>query len=135
MRVPKRKHSIGRRAYLPKVKHALLHKETLYANRRGLSLTYMDEEKPSYTPEELVANRRRGLSLESIGKKTWDCAQRKDVVTVLRKYDPSLPTIEKIQKPIVKCYPSPLWYLFDSELEVVVKESVPQSSHLLSAYS
>ena len=51
----------------------------------------------------------------------------------MRERDPSLPNIENDRRRMMKRYPSQLWYLFDSEIEVVVKESIPQSSHLLSS--
>ena len=76
-------------------------------------------------------NRRHGISFSSIGKKLDIDNTKEEVVnvyTVMKDYDPSLPHMEDIENTTLKTYPTPLWFLFNSELELIAKESVPDPS-------
>ena len=51
----------------------------------------------------------------------------------MRECDPSLSNVEELQAPIIKKYPSNLWYLIESEVDIIAMESIPSSGSLLSS--
>ena len=40
--------------------------------------------------------------------------------TVMKECDNTLPNMKKVQSPALRSYPTPLWYLFDSELDILI---------------
>ena len=43
----------------------------------------------------------------------------------MKEYDGTLPDVQEVRTPSLRNYPTPLWYLFDSELDIIARESVP----------
>lgn len=100
----------------------------LRANRRGVIFN-SDGERPTFTIDELFRNRRMGLSYKQIGKKLGIDPDRENVIRVYRalcdEAEEELPSIEDIDAPSKVTPPTPLWYLFDSELEAVAQTAIP----------
>jgi hypothetical protein len=48
-----------------------------------------------------------------------------NVFKVMKECDDTLPNIEQLESPIVKTFPSPLWILFDSEIDLIASECTP----------
>ena len=110
-------------------------KESLLANRRGVVENFTDQEKPIFSPEELIENRRRGISFSCIGKKLGIDNTKEEVVNVfkvMKECDNTLPNVEQLQSPIVKTFPTPLWILFESEINLIASECTPPPPY--SAY-
>ena len=110
-------------------------KKQLHANRRGIVSNFSENEKPSFTAEELIENRRRGISYSSIGKKLGIDNTKDEVLCVyevMKQCDATLPDVGSEEHPMVKTYPTPLWYMFNSELDIVAKESVPDAQQVLA---
>lgn len=100
---------------------------------------FNDVEKPSFSPEELFENRRRGISFSCIGKKLGIDNTKEEVLNVfsiMKECDASLPDISQIDKecPMVKNFPTPLWFMFDSELDILAQESIPAAQYFLQCY-
>ena len=120
------------KAYPKKVKSLMEQKELLLASRRGITKNFTEQEKPTFTPEELYSNRKRGISFSSLGKKLGIDNTKEEVVNVfkvMQECDRSLPDVEKIDTPILKSYPTSLWFLFDSELDAIAADALPHSSY------
>ena len=64
-----------------------------------------------------------GLSYKQISKKLGIDPDRENVIRVYRalcdEAEEGLPSIEEIDAPSKVTPPTPLWYMFDSELEAV----------------
>ena len=110
--------------------------ESLVANRRGIVQHFADQEKPTFSPEELIENRRRGISYSCIGKKLGIDNTKEEVVNVfkvMKECDDSLPSVDQLESPIVKAFPTPLWILFDSEIDLLVSECTPSIQHVIAS--
>ena len=92
-----------------KIKASMEDKRILLANRRGITNNFIEQEKPSFTPEELYENRKRGLSFSSIGKKLG-IDNTKEEYKVMQECDGSLPDIETMETHALKSYPTPLGF-------------------------
>ena len=57
------------KAFPQRIKSLMEQNGCLVANRRGIVENFNEQEKPTFYPEELIANRKRGLSFSCIGKK------------------------------------------------------------------
>ena len=113
----------------------MANKKPLTANRRGVVYNFGGNEKPYFTAEELVENRRRGISYSSIGKKLGIDNTKDEVLCVfkvMKECDDTLPDVREEEHPMVKSYPTPLWYMFNSELEIIAKECVPNVQEVLA---
>ena len=116
------------KAFPQRIKSLMEQNECLLANRRGNVENLNEQEKPTFYPEELIANRKRGLSFSCIGKKLGIDNTKGEVLnvfTVMKDIDNTLTNVENVECPIVRSLPTPLWYLFESELDIIAKESVP----------
>ena len=123
------------KAFPQKVKSLMSKKESLLASRRGIVDNFHEQEKPSFSPEELIANRKRGISFSCIGKKLGIDNTKGEVLnvfTVMKECDGTLPDVQEVQTPSLRNYPTPLWYLFDSELDIIARESVPDIKKILA---
>ena len=133
------KRRVGTQKVFPqKVKSLMVQKESLVVSRRGIVSHFNDVEKPSFSPEELFEYRRRGISFSCIGKKLGIDNTKEEVLnvfTIMKECDASLPDISQIDKecPMVKNFPTPLWFMFDSELEILAQESVPSTQYFLQS--
>ena len=126
---------VKEKAYPLKIKALMSNKKKLVANRRGIVRSFMEVEKPSFSAEELFENRSRGISYSSIGKKLGIDNTKEEVVKVfkaMKDCDTSLPSLENVEKPICKSFPTPLWFLFNSELDIVAQASNIDRSELLA---
>ena len=134
---PKEKRKVGtQKAFPQKIKCLMMRKGSLLANRRGVVSHFNDQEKPSFSAEELIENRRRGISFSNIGKKLGIDNTKEEVLSVfavMKECDETLPDISEVDKDcaMVKNYPTPLWFLFNSELDIIPKESIPAAQHFL----
>ena len=117
------------------VKSAVERKQILHCNRRGIEGLSSSSEKPSLSVEELLENRRRGMSYVSLGKKLGIDPSKDEVLNVfrvIREVAPDTPVIEGEEVTTPKQYPTPLWYLWKSEMDIIAKECTPKLDGLLS---
>ena len=92
-------------------------------------------EKPSISIEELLENMRRGMSYASIGRKLDIDPSESEVVNVFRAFKEAVsdtPNIEKASITISKHYPTPLWFLWNSETKIIAQECVPSLDGILA---
>ena len=125
------------KAYPQKIRNLMISKKPLSANRRGIVSNFGGNEKLYFTAEELVENRRRGISYSSIGKKLGIDNTKDEVLCVfevMKECDDTLPDVREEEHPMVKSYPTPLWYMFNSELEILAKECVPNVQEILATH-
>ncbi len=76
-----------------------------------------------------------GLSYKKIGKKIGIDPIKEEVLAVYGcfcEHDPSLNPIESIKAAAKVHSPSPLWFLFDSELNVIANTAIPDPQLFLS---
>ena len=131
------KRKVGtQKAFPQKIKTLMTKGESLLANRRGIVSNFNEQEKPSFSAQELIENRRRGISFSSIGKKLGIDNTKEEVLSVfsvMKEIDGTLPDVGDIDRdcPMVKTYPTPFWYFFNSELDIIAKESIPVAQHFL----
>ena len=128
------KHQVHETVFVRNLKACVKNKELLRANRRGLVPLNDDQDKPTFALDELHRNRKRGLSYKAIAKKIGIDTSKEDVLAVSRVLESgsSLPNIETISTPYRRSLPSPLWFLWDSELEVIKKSALPSTSAVMS---
>ena len=88
------------KAFPQKIKCLMTRKGSLLANRRGIVSHFKDQEKPSFSAEELIENRRRGISFSSIGKKLGIDNTKEEVLRVfaVMECDETLPDISEVDK-------------------------------------
>lgn len=48
----------------------------------------------------------------------------------MQECDGSLPDIETMETHALKSYPTPLWFLFDSELDLIAKDAISEDSNI-----
>ena len=120
--------------YVHTLKSCVKDKELLRTNHRGLVPLNDDQDKPTFALDELHRNRKPGLSYKAIAKKVGIDTFKEDVIAISRVLESggSLPSIESISTPYRRSLPSPLWFLWDSEFEVM-KSALP--SHVCSNVS
>ena len=56
-----------------------------------------------------------------------------NVYSVMKSCDPSLPDIEEVEGIILKNYPTPLWFLFNNELEIIASECITDEQEFLAS--
>lgn len=120
--------------FVRNLKSCIKNKELLRANRRGLVPLNDDQDKPTFSQDELHRNRKRSLSYKAIAKKVGIDTSKEDVLAVSRvlESDGSLLSIESISTPYRRSLPSPLWFTWDSELEIIKKSAIPTTSAVMS---
>ena len=106
--------------YIRTLKSCIKDKELLRTNRCGLVPWNDDQDKPTFALDELHRNRKHGLSYKAIAKKIGIDTSKEDVLAIPKVLESggSLPSIEYISTPYRRSLPSPLWFLWDSELEI-----------------
>ena len=107
----------------------------LRCNRRGIVSLSSGSEKPSLSVEELLENRRRGMSYASIGRKLGIDPSKDEVLNIYRAIKeaaPETPDVEKENVTVLKHYLSPLWFLWKSEADIVAKECAVSLDGILS---
>ena len=121
--------------YPKSLKGALAEGLPLRANRRGLVPLMSQAEKPTFTYAELLKNRRMGLSYKQIGKKLGIDPSKEEVMTVYSVLNEGLEGdplgVESIKAPARIQPPTPLWFLFDSELDLVANHAFPTEASVL----
>ena len=90
---------------------SLKEKKALYANRRGIAPLHSD--KPEITASELIYMKKLGLSYKQIGKKLGIDSHKEDVLQVFEAVGCD---VQSITCPAKVAPLTPLWYLFESEL-------------------
>lgn len=98
-------------------------KKTLYANRRGIHSAC--DIKPKITVSELIRYRKIGLSYKQIGRKLGIDCHKEDVIQVYKVLGSN---IEEVKAPAKVSPPTPLWYLFDSEKELIKDYLLPSQT-------
>ena len=79
-------------------------KKQLHANRKGVVSNFSENEKPSFTSEELIENGRRRISFSSIGKILGTDNTKDELLCVyeaMKQCDATLPDVSK-EHPMVK---------------------------------
>ena len=105
----------------------MLSNEPLKANRSGVVALTSTSEKPVISAEELIENRRRGMSYASIGKKLGIDPSKEEVLSVykiLKEVGDDLANVESEDITVPKQYPTLLWFMWNSELDVIAQASV-----------
>ena len=123
------------KAYPTTVKSAVGGNDILRCNRRGIVSLSSGSEKPSLSVEELLENRRRGMSYASIGRKLGIDPSKDEVLNIYRAIKeaaPETPDVEKENVTVLKHYLSPLWFLWKSEADIVAKECAVSLDGILS---
>ena len=123
------------KAYPKAVDSALQNKQPIRANRRGIVPLHSDSEKPSFTISEMYKMCKAGLSFKMIGKKIGIDPSREEVLGVYEVFydhEDGLLDIEAVQAPSKINPPTPLWYMFESELDVVAANAIPDPADILS---
>ena len=121
----------GAVGYPNTVKSAITNKDLLRCNRRGIG-----SEKPSVSIEELLENSRWGTSYSSVDRKLAIDPSKDEVFNVYRairgrfrhtRHDSDTQDIEKedVTVPKLKHYPTPLWFLWRSEADIIVRNAFP----------
>ena len=90
-----------------------------------------EAEKPVFNADELYGNRQRGLSCKAIAKKMGVDTSKKEVGHILRSECGVVPDIQSIKTSYKCTLPTPLWYLWDSELEVIEESALPSRSMMM----
>ena len=106
---------------------ALKSKEALCANRRGIVPLHCTT-KPIIGRSEMIKQRRLGLSYKQIGRKLGIDPHKEDVIQV---YTALGIDVEQVSGPAKVTPPTPLWYLFDSEREVIKNCALPSTADIL----
>ena len=123
------------KAYPKSLKNSLADGLPFRANRRGIVPLASQAEKPTFTYSELLKNRRMGLSYKQIGKKLGIDPSKEEVLTVYgvlhEGLEGDLPSVESIKAPTRIQVPTPLWFLFDSELDLVANHAFPSEASVL----
>lgn len=97
----------------------------LYANRRGIAPLHAAIDKPMITASELIRCRKIGLSYKQIGRKLGIDCHKEDVMQVYKALGTNIETVKGPSKvsPL-----TPLWYLFDSEKELIKDFMLPSQT-------
>ena len=123
-------------AFIRNLKSSLRTNQSLCVNRRGLVDLNDTGEKPVFSADELYRNRRFGLSFKAIAKKLGIGTSKEEVLQISRVLQAGcrdcLPSIEMVDTPYRRSLPTPLWYLWDSELDVIGKSALPSQADLMA---
>ena len=114
------------KSYPKLLQGAIKAKSTLYANRRGI-IPLRCNTKPTIERSKLIKQRRLGLSYKQIGRKLGIDPHKDDVIQV---YTALRIDIQQVKGPSKITPPTPLWYLFDSEREVIKDSLLPSASNI-----
>ncbi len=86
--------------------------------------------------DELYRNRRLGLSFKGLGKKIGIDCSREEVVRIFdiaRENSPgNLPNVQTMPISAKRQLPTPLWFLFSSELDEIAQHALPKRADVLS---
>ena len=92
--LPRQRNQGDEKAYPTMVKSAIEGKQILHCNHRGIVALSCGREKPSLSVEELLENRRRGVSYASLGRSYIGIDPSKDevlnVFRVIREVAPDI---------------------------------------------
>ena len=102
-------------------------KAALHANHRGIVPLHCNT-KPTIARSELIEQRRLGLSYKQIGRKLGIDPHKEDVIQV---YTALGIDVQKVAGPSKVTPRTPLWYLFDSEREIIKDCILPSTSDIL----
>ena len=123
-------------AFIRNLKSSLKNNESLRVNRRGLVDLNDSGEKPVFSADELYRNRRLGLSFKAISKKLGIDKSKEELLQVSRVLQAGckdcLPSIDAVDIPYRRSLPTPLWYLWDSELDIIGKSALPSQVDLMA---
>ena len=120
-------------AFVRNLKTSIHNRKPLRVNRRGLVKLNDEVEKPVFSADELYRNRQRGLSCKAIAKKIGVDTSKDEVVHISRVLKSGCgKDIESIKTPNKRALPTPLWYLWESELEVIEDCALPSRSMLMA---
>ena len=117
------------------MKGCILSNEPLKANRRGIVVLSSTSEKPVISAE-LLENCRGGMSYASISKKLGIDPSKEEVLSVfkiLKEVGDDFLDVESEDIIIPRQYPTPLWFMWNSELDVIAQASVPDVNDILSS--
>ena len=106
------------------MKCSMLSNEPLKANRHGVVALMFTSEKPVISAEELIENRRRGMSYASIGKKLGIDPSKEEVLSVykiLKEVGDDFSDVESEDITVPK------------QLDVIAQVSVPDVNGILSS--
>ena len=116
-------------AFIRNLKSSLKNNESLQVNRRGLVDLNDNGEKPVFSPDELYQNRHLGLSFKTISKKLGIDKSKEELLQVSRVLQAGckdcLPSIDAVDISYRRSLPTPLWYLWDSELDIIGESALP----------
>ena len=118
------------------MKGCILSNEPLKANRRDIVALTSTSEKPVISAEELLENCRGGMSYASTSKKLGIDPSKEEVLSVfkiLKEVGDDFPDVESEDIIVPKQYPTPLWFMWNSELDVIAQASVPDVNDILSS--
>ena len=105
-------------------------------NHRGLVDLNDNGEKPVFSPDELYRNRHLGLSFKAIPKKLGIDKSKEELLQVSGVLQAGckdcLSSINAVDIPYHRSLPTPLWYLWDSELDIIGKSALPSQMDLMS---
>ena len=122
-------------AFVRNLRTSIRNRKPLRINRRGLVKLNEEAEKPAFSANELYRNRQRGLSCKAIAKKIGVDTSKDEVVQISRVLKAGcgkkMPDIESIKTPYKRALPTPLWYLWESELEVIEESALPSRSMIM----
>lgn len=104
----------------------------LRVNRPGLVKLSEEAEKPIFTMNKLYRNRQRGLSCKAIAKKMGVDTSKDEVNHISHILKSQCSQVPDIESPYKYTLPTPLWYLCDSELEVIKEGALPRRSVIMA---
>ena len=88
------------KAYPQKIKSLMEQNECLHAYRQGVVGSFIEQEKPTFYPEELIANRKRRLSY-SCEKLGIDHTKGEvlSVSIMMKEFDDTLANVQDVECP------------------------------------
>lgn len=123
-------------AFVRNLRSSIRDRKPLRVNRRGLVKLSKEIDRPVFNADELYSNRQRGLSCKAIAKRVGVDTSKDEVVQISRVLKTGcgkkMPDIESIETPYKRALPTPMWYLWDSELEVIEDCALPSRSMVMS---
>ena len=116
-----------KKAYSKLLEASIKDKNQLYANRRGIVLLHSFIDKPAITAAELSGMKWLGLSYKQIGRKLGIDGHKQGVIQVFEAVGTD---VKAIKSPAKISPPTPLWYLFESERELIKSYILPSTADI-----
>lgn len=88
-------------------------------------------DKPVITPSELISLRKLGLSYKQIGKKLGIDSHKEEVIQIYKSLGINIETMDAKAKVSP---PTALWFLFDSEREIIKSDLLPSPMDIKELY-